>query len=194
MIFFAPVPRVPGICVPWDDFGTAKILEITSDSSPRDSPGISEFSEKICLLIKNAAHCFKWIFIAPKLKFLNEICKYQSHFKFLKKVFARSLEVIWGHKSLMKVQIQILNFIRPRQIKHQNGAPNLGYSKLKILRPFKNIWGQKLQKRSNFDSYWKFTNCTSRLSSWREFFKTISLGGLSKPMISSEARDLSYLD
>ena len=43
---FVPVPRVPGICVPWDDFGTARILGTAWDSSPRDSPGISEFFEK----------------------------------------------------------------------------------------------------------------------------------------------------
>ena len=43
---FVPVPRVPGICVPWDDFGTARILGTAWDSSPRDSPGILEFFYK----------------------------------------------------------------------------------------------------------------------------------------------------
>ena len=51
---FVPVPRVPGICVPWDNFGTARILGTVWDSSPRDSPEISEFFEKHELPMKSA--------------------------------------------------------------------------------------------------------------------------------------------
>ena len=43
---FVPVPSVSGICVPWDDFETARILGTSWDSSPRDSPEIFEFFEK----------------------------------------------------------------------------------------------------------------------------------------------------
>ena len=43
---FVPVLRFPGICVPWDDFGTAKILRTAWDSSPKDSPVIFDFFEK----------------------------------------------------------------------------------------------------------------------------------------------------
>ena len=42
---FVQVPRFPGNCVPWDDFGTARILGTAWDSSPRDSPGILEFKK-----------------------------------------------------------------------------------------------------------------------------------------------------
>ena len=40
---FVPVSRVPGLCVPWNDFGTARILGTAWDSSPRNSPGILDF-------------------------------------------------------------------------------------------------------------------------------------------------------
>ena len=43
---FVPVPSVSGICVPWDDFETARILGTAWDSSPRDSPETFEFFEK----------------------------------------------------------------------------------------------------------------------------------------------------
>ena len=59
---FVPVPRVPGICVPWDDFGTARILGTAWDSSPRDSPGILEFFIKTWF-----THHISWILIAPKI-------------------------------------------------------------------------------------------------------------------------------
>ena len=37
---FVPVPRVSGICVPWDDSGTARILRAAWASSPTDRPSI----------------------------------------------------------------------------------------------------------------------------------------------------------
>ena len=40
---FIQVKRVPGIRVPWDDFGTARILGTAWDSSLRDSPEILKF-------------------------------------------------------------------------------------------------------------------------------------------------------
>ena len=69
---FVPVPRVPGICVSWDDFGTARILGTAWDSSPRDSPGILEFfiksTFKIGTFTNYSGHTwpFLWIIFLPK--------------------------------------------------------------------------------------------------------------------------------
>ena len=61
---FVPVQRVQGISVPWDDFGTARILGTAWDSSPRDSPGILEFFIKTWFTHHISS---TWILIAPKI-------------------------------------------------------------------------------------------------------------------------------
>ena len=65
---FVPVPSVQGICVPWDDFWTARILGTAWDSSPRDSPGILNFFEKNMICSWKTLNIFsKLILISPKL-------------------------------------------------------------------------------------------------------------------------------
>ena len=83
---FVPVQRVPRICVPWDDFGTTRILGTAWELSPRDSPGISEFFEKHDLLIMNATHFFKMnpyctqiIFLMKYKNIINLQIKKRSH-------------------------------------------------------------------------------------------------------------------
>ena len=47
---FVLVSRVPGICVPWDDFGTARILGTTSHSSSRICHGKSQPKSQLWFL------------------------------------------------------------------------------------------------------------------------------------------------